>query len=137
MAAALIGCIEPFDASGNDWETYAPRLEQYLDANSIREEKKVATLLTLIGGTNLPARPKLGRPSRSEDEKLRRVDRRADSAFCPCPSRHCRTLSILQARPSALARRWLLTSQNLDAWCVTVTSVGTSTFPSAIALIVD
>ena len=50
MAAALIGCIEPFDASANDWETYATRLEQYLDANSIREEKKVATLLTLIGG---------------------------------------------------------------------------------------
>ena len=50
MAAALIACIELFDASTNDWETYAARLVQYLDAMSIREEKKVATLLTLIGG---------------------------------------------------------------------------------------
>ena len=25
MAAVLIGCIEPFDASANDWETYAAR----------------------------------------------------------------------------------------------------------------
>ena len=54
MAAALIGYIdrEPFDASASDWEVYAARLEQYLamDANSIREEKKVATHLTLIDG---------------------------------------------------------------------------------------
>ena len=50
IAAALIGCIEPSDASANDWETYAACLEQCLDANSVREEKKVATLLTLIGG---------------------------------------------------------------------------------------
>ena len=26
---------------------------------------------------------------------------KADSAFCPCPSRHCRTLLLSQARPSA------------------------------------
>ena len=51
--------------------------------------------------TNLPVRPKVGRPSRSEDEKLRRVDCRTDSAFCPCPSRHCRTPLLSQTRPSA------------------------------------
>ena len=50
MAAKLSGCIVPFDAGGNDWEIYAVCLEQYLDAKPIREEKKVATLLTLIGG---------------------------------------------------------------------------------------
>ena len=71
MAAALIGCIEPFDASANDWETYTARLEQYLDSKSIREEKKAATLLTLIGGPTYQLVRDLVAPADPKTKKLR------------------------------------------------------------------
>lgn len=50
MATGIIGSIEAFDASSHDWESYAERLDQYITANGIEEGKKVATLLTVIGG---------------------------------------------------------------------------------------
>ena len=47
---ATIGSIEAFDASTSDWPEYSARLEQFIVANGIEEERKVATLLTVIGG---------------------------------------------------------------------------------------
>ena len=48
---ATIGSIEPYDPSSGDWEAYQERLEMFLDANAVAEGQRVATLLTVIGGT--------------------------------------------------------------------------------------
>lgn len=50
MASPLIGSIGPFeDNSQEDWISYSERLEQFFAANSVANEKKVATLLSVIG----------------------------------------------------------------------------------------
>ena len=48
---AMIGSIEPYDPSSGDWEAYQERLEMFLEANAVAEGQRVATLLTVIGGT--------------------------------------------------------------------------------------
>ena len=85
MAAALISCIEPFwcqrqwlgDLCGSFRPMYGRQHPQGGEESCHAPDPD--------WWTKLPARPKLGRPSRSENEKLRRVDRRADSAFAPAP----------------------------------------------------
>ena len=48
---ATIGSIEQYDPSSGDWEAYQERLEMFLHANAVAEGQRVATLLTVIGGT--------------------------------------------------------------------------------------
>ena len=50
MANNQIGHIEPFEIGSDDWELYAERLEQFLLANGIDDDKKkVAVFITVIG----------------------------------------------------------------------------------------
>ena len=50
MASAQIGQIEPFDIGSDDCEVYAERVDQFLLANGIEDDKrKVAVLVTVIG----------------------------------------------------------------------------------------
>jgi len=44
-----IGKIEPFDDGLEDWPTYVERVEQYFVANNVADDKRVASLLSLIG----------------------------------------------------------------------------------------
>ena len=45
-----LGTIEFFNPSSEDWNAYCERLDQYVIANEIKEEKKiVATFLTSVG----------------------------------------------------------------------------------------
>ena len=49
-ATTLIGHLEPFKIEGDDWELYTERLDQFLLANGIDDDKKnVAVLVTVIG----------------------------------------------------------------------------------------
>ena len=45
---STIGALSEFH-TGDSWELYEARLGQYIIANNIPEEKKVATLITLVG----------------------------------------------------------------------------------------
>ena len=85
MATALIGSIEAFDTSANDWETYAARLEQFLDANSIKEEKKVATLLTLIGGPTYQLLRNLVAPDDPKGKSFDALTKALKTHFSPAP----------------------------------------------------
>ena len=50
MARTMLGQMELFDIEGEDWPTYVERLEQFFTANDVNTaEKKVATLLTVVG----------------------------------------------------------------------------------------
>ena len=48
-STSVIGNLEPFDPETDNWLAYTERLEQFFAFNSIPDEKKVATLLTVIG----------------------------------------------------------------------------------------
>ena len=85
MATALLGSIEPFDASANDWETYVARLEQFLDANSIKEEKKVATLLTLIGGSTFQLLRNFVAPADPKTKPFNELATALKQHFSPAP----------------------------------------------------
>ena len=47
--SSVTGSLEKFDPEIDNWLSYIKRLEQFFDVNSISDEKKVATLLTVIG----------------------------------------------------------------------------------------
>ena len=44
-----IGNIEPYDDSSEDIDTYISRIELFFIANSVKDNKQVATFLTLVG----------------------------------------------------------------------------------------
>ena len=66
MAVATIGSIEPFRIGKDDWELYIERFQQYVVANKVEDDRRVATLLTVMGSeaysllTNLiaPTKPR-------------------------------------------------------------------------------
>ncbi|XP_061729439.1 uncharacterized protein LOC133534334 [Cydia pomonella] len=45
-----VGKVGPFDLVNDNWELYVDRLEQYFVANDVKNEVKVATLITVMGG---------------------------------------------------------------------------------------
>ena len=48
--SAQIGHIEPFEIGSDDWDSYAERLDQFMLANGIDDDKKkVAVFITVIG----------------------------------------------------------------------------------------
>ena len=49
MATTYVGTIGEFESTKEKFTSYIERVNLFLDANSIPEEKKVSTLLTLIG----------------------------------------------------------------------------------------
>ena len=50
MATKLIGALEPFDPSKMQWTSYTERMQEYLLANGVEDDrKKVAILLSTIG----------------------------------------------------------------------------------------
>lgn len=49
MATNPVGYFAEFNPDIDDWVVYCERLQEYFTANSLEEEKKVATLLSLIG----------------------------------------------------------------------------------------
>ncbi|XP_040275489.1 uncharacterized protein K02A2.6-like [Bufo bufo] len=46
---AFIGFIQPFDPAAESWISWVERLEQYMEANNVTVEKKVAVFLTALG----------------------------------------------------------------------------------------
>ena len=46
MATTQIGHLEPFEIEGDDWELYAERLDQFLFANGIDDNKKKSRSLS-------------------------------------------------------------------------------------------
>ena len=48
--AGYFGRKEIFDPEVEEWSTYVERLEMFFILNNVPNEKKAASLLTLIGG---------------------------------------------------------------------------------------
>ena len=72
MGSNTVGQMEQFDhESGDDWPTYVERLEQYLAANNVTEEKKkVAVLVTVMGAKAYSLLRNLVAPAKPADKKF-------------------------------------------------------------------
>ena len=64
--------MEPFEyESGDDWPTYVERLEQYLSANNVTEEKKkVAVMVTVMGAKAYSLLRNLVAPDKPADKNF-------------------------------------------------------------------
>lgn len=49
--ALFIGQMDAFDESAEQWATYIERFEQFVSANDIADEKRVAVLLSVMGSS--------------------------------------------------------------------------------------
>ena len=45
----ILGCMDAYNPDADDWSAYVERLELFFLANEIKDDKKVATLLTVFG----------------------------------------------------------------------------------------
>ena len=45
----LLGSMDVFNPDVDDWSSYIERLESFFVANDVKDEKKVAVLVTVIG----------------------------------------------------------------------------------------
>ena len=82
---ATIGSIEPYDPSSGDWEAYQERLEMFLDANAVAEGQRVATLLTVIGGTAYKIVRNLVAPASPKDKTYTELMDALSAHFSPKP----------------------------------------------------
>ena len=82
---ATIGSIEQYDPSSGDWEVYQERLEMFLDANAVAEGQRVATLLTVIGGTAYKIVQNLVAPASPKDKTYTELMDALSAHFSPKP----------------------------------------------------
>ena len=82
---ATIGSIELYDPSSGDWEAYEERLEMFLDANSVAEGQRVATLLTVIRGTAYKIVRNLVAPTSPKDKTYTELMDALSAHFSPKP----------------------------------------------------
>ena len=77
--------LEPYDPSSGDWEAYQERLEVFLDANAVAEGQRVATLLTVIGGTAYKIVQNLVAPASPKDKTYTELMNALSAHFSPKP----------------------------------------------------
>ena len=82
---ATIGSIELYDPSSADWEAYQERLEVFLEANAVAEGQRVATLLTVIGGTAYKIVRNLVAPASPKDKTYTELMDALSAHFLPKP----------------------------------------------------
>ena len=82
---ATIGSTEPCDPSSRDWEAYQERLEMSLEANAVAEGQRVATLLTIIGGTAYKIVRNLVAPASPKDKTYTELMDALSAHFSPKP----------------------------------------------------
>ena len=82
---ANIGSIEPFSPESIDWTTYYDRVEQYFDANAIDDDKKVATVLTLLGPQTYKLLADLLSPAKPKSKPLADLEKVLSDHFAPKP----------------------------------------------------
>ncbi|XP_063542733.1 uncharacterized protein LOC134751279 [Cydia strobilella] len=82
-----VGKIEPFDENKDKWSSYVDRLEQYFVVNSVDETKKVATLITLIGGPTYELLVTLCSPKKPHELKYDDINKIMLQHLQPTPSK--------------------------------------------------
>jgi hypothetical protein len=71
--ASSIGKIESFDDGIEDWPTYVERIEQYFKANDVSDDKRVASLLSLIGSRTYGLLRSLTAPEKPSEKTYQEI----------------------------------------------------------------
>lgn len=87
-----IGCIKEFNLKDGNWKTYTERLEMYFSANGVKNDKKLATLISVMGEDAYELLTTLASPTQPKDLTYDRA--------VIILSQH------LQPKPSILAERY-------------------------------
>ncbi|XP_073963715.1 uncharacterized protein [Choristoneura fumiferana] len=64
-----VGKIEAFDHHKDNWSTYVDRLEQYFVVNDVKEDRKVALLITALGAESYDLLVTLCTPTKPSQKK--------------------------------------------------------------------
>src|SRR5664279_391348 len=71
--ATSIGKIDSFDDGIEDWPTYVERVEQYFNANDVSDDKRVASLLSLIGSRTYGLLRSLTAPEKPSEKTYQEI----------------------------------------------------------------
>ena len=86
MAAGIIGSIEPFSDSRENFDAYVERLEMYFLVNDIEsEDKRKAALLSLVGAQTYNLLRSLTAPNKPKDRKFDELIALLKSHLSPVP----------------------------------------------------
>ena len=69
--AGRLGQMDCFDSTVEDWSTYVKRLEQYCVANDVKDEKKVAVLLSFVGAKTYNLLRSLTAPAKPSEKTFK------------------------------------------------------------------
>src|SRR5436190_12584671 len=83
---ATIGSIGAFDHSEETWASYVERFEFFVDCNSIEDNKKVSTLLTVVGVKTYTLLKDLITPARPSDKTYQEIVDVIGKHLHPTPS---------------------------------------------------
>ena len=108
---ALLG-TSPFDIDKDNWTVYQERLEQYIAVNGIRNEKKVAALLTLLGDKTYALLRNLTSPEKPADKSF--------DELCAILSQHLSPKPLLIAERFRFRRRNQTKSESVSDFIATV-----------------
>ena len=83
--AGKIGRIEVFDESLELWDAYKERLDPFFIANSVKDDKKVPALPSLIGGRTFGVLRDLTAPALPAERTYENMCRTLNDHFAPQP----------------------------------------------------
>ena len=84
--AARIGNIEAFDAKEETWTAYCERFELFVICNSIEENKKASTLLTIVGAKTYNLIRNLCTPTLPSNKTYQQIVELVKNHLQPAPS---------------------------------------------------
>ena len=82
---ALVGRMDDYKADSEPWSAYIERLEMFFVANSIEDEKKVATLLSVVGASTYGLLRNLVQPEKPKDQSFDDIVKTLKDHFEPKP----------------------------------------------------
>ncbi|XP_061128573.1 uncharacterized protein LOC133150206 [Syngnathus typhle] len=83
--SGILGNMDVFDSSVEDWTTYVERVEQYCLANEIQDERKVAVLLSVMGAKMYNLLRSLVAPAKPADKTFDEIMQIMKSHLNPAP----------------------------------------------------
>ena len=103
-ATLLIGKIEDFDKINDHWNAYIEQVEQYFIANEIKEEKKVAVMLSPVGIKTYGLLRNLSTPAKLSDVFFKTI--------CGLMKHYRNMIVHLSPKPLLIAERFRFHKRN-------------------------
>lgn len=109
---ALIGEIGQFDSTTDQWSSYKERLEQFIVANDVAEDKHVPVLLSVIGGRTYELLRTLTAPHRPAEKTF--------AQLCEILENHLAPRPLVIAERFRFHKRNQQKNENVSDFCVAI-----------------